>query len=201
MDFWTADRIETMRKMHHDGHTSRAIALAIGATRNQVIGKLHRLKIVTPATAEEWAPEDIETLKRMHIDGALYTEIATVLGRTTTACQNKANRIGLPSRGHNTFRRSSKTAAKAPKAFRPRLVEGIPAPSLDLAAGILDTTGCKWPVGEDAATPGRHLFCNHGTDENAAYCPYHSELNRAKPAPKGQVKRFVIPTSLLRAVA
>lgn len=206
-DFWTAGRIEIMRVMHHRGASSREIGLEIGCSRNAVIGKLHRLGIVKPSAAEEWSPEDLATLKRMHMDGAHYSAIAAVLGRTTTACQNKASRIGLPSRGHNTIRRSTKVAGHAPRGFQPRLVEGLAAPSLELATDIVNVTGCRWAVTPDDVDRGAHLFCNHPTEINEAtgdprpYCPYHSELNRAKPVPKAKVKRFVIPTTLLRVVA
>ena len=196
MDFWTADRIETLRMMRASGATARAIGEAIGCSRNAVLGKLDRIGMNTAAVPRTWTPERVETLKALHAAGKMFTEIAEVLGVTPKAARNYAEKIKLPRRqsGFHFNPARVRSAPRAPRAF-------MTAPSLDLAAGILDVTGCKWPVGENDATPGRHLFCNHGTDENAAYCPYHAELNRARPVPMAERKRFVIPTSLLRAVA
>lgn len=199
-DFWTDGRIEILRAMHHRGASSREIGMEIGCSRNAVIGKLHRLGIVKPSVAEEWTPKDLDTLKRMHVAGADYSAIAAVLGRSKTACHNKASRIGLPSRGHNTFRRSINGPSHAPRGFRPRLVEGLPVPSLDLATDIVNVTGCRWAVTPDDVERGAHKFCNHPTDGNSSYCKYHAEANRAAPVPKGKVKRFIIPTTLLRVV-
>lgn len=205
-DFWTAERIETLRMMHHQGASSREIGMELHCSRNAVIGKLHRLGFIKPSTAEEWSAEDMETLKRMHMAGALYTEISAVLGRTATACQNRAWRMGLPSRGHNTSIRSVKPR-NAPKAFKPVIIEGRVPPSTDLAADIVAVTGCRWAITPHDVERDAHLFCNHPTEINPdtgearVYCPYHLELARAKPMPKGKAKRFVIPTTLLRVVA
>ena len=199
MDFWTAERVEIARDMHAKGHTCREIGAVVGTTRNAVIGKLHRLGIARPTTADQWTHDRLATLRRMHIEGATYEEISEATGFCVAACRQKASRVGLPSRGNVHYVRAK--SSNKPRGFRPKVVEGIEAPSLELAAGILDVTGCKWPVGENDLTPGRHLFCNHGTEENAAYCPYHAELNRARPVPVAERKRFVIPTTLLRAVA
>jgi GcrA cell cycle regulator len=40
---WTADRIETFRRLWEDGMPTRAIAAALGVTKNAVVGKAYRL--------------------------------------------------------------------------------------------------------------------------------------------------------------
>lgn len=42
---WTADRVETLRKLWREGMSARQIARSLGhgVTRNAVIGKVHRL--------------------------------------------------------------------------------------------------------------------------------------------------------------
>lgn len=195
---WTIDKIETARKMRRDGHTCREIGMAIGASRNAVIGKLHRLGIAKPSVADKWTPEQIATLKRMYADGATYADISKAIGFGVATCQQKASRIGLPSRGFVHYARTKSN--NKPRGFRPKLVEGIEAPSLDLVAGILDVTGCKWPVGENAATPGRHLFCNHDVEGGGSYCPYHARIvfSKAAPVPLEKRAKIVTPTCLLR---
>ena len=47
------------------------------------------------------------------------------------------------------------------------------------AIGILDVTGCRWPVGADPAIIGRHSFCNAECQEGQSYCPEHRRENKA----------------------
>ena len=39
-------------------------------------------------------------------------------------------------------------------------------------ASIVDVTGCRWPVREDASFVGGHAFCNAATD-GKPYCEHH----------------------------
>lgn len=47
------------------------------------------------------------------------------------------------------------------------------------AIGILDVTGCRWPVDADEAIIGRHSFCNAECQEGQSYCPEHRRENKA----------------------
>lgn len=59
----------------------------------------------------------------------------------------------------------------------------LPAIAVDVlkgpAIGILDVTGCRWPVGADEAIIGRHTFCNADCQEGQSYCPEHRRENKA----------------------
>jgi hypothetical protein len=200
MDFWTADRIDTLRRMHHAGSTCRDIGAAIGTSRNSVIGKLHRLGLAKALNATEWTPERLSTLRVMHISGVPYKQIAAACGAPEHACRQKASRMGLAPRPHNSLKRRA-PSNRAPRDYTPKVIEGIDAPSIDQAADIVDATGCLWAITPHHVGKGDHLFCNHPKDGASQYCAYHAEMNRAKPVPRGQVKRFIIPTSLLRSVA
>lgn len=205
-DFWTADRIETLRTKKAEGLSATEIAYRLGdnCTRNMVIGKLHRLGISQPEKADDWTAEQLATLKRMHVEGADYADIAVACGRSASSCRQKASRIGLGSRGHNTFRRSAKPASGDRKPawnFKRKVIDGMEEPSTDGAVDLLAMTGCKWPVSPDDCAKDEHRFCNHPKEELKSYCPYHEAMKRAAPVPKAEVKRFKVPTSLLRAVA
>lgn len=54
---WSEWRIDRLRAMRADGHSASEISIAIGggATRNAVIGKLHRLGIKTTSVAHSTA--------------------------------------------------------------------------------------------------------------------------------------------------
>lgn len=41
------------------------------------------------------------------------------------------------------------------------------------ACSIVEVTGCRWPVGEDATVPGRYLFCNAAQVDGSAWCAEH----------------------------
>ena len=58
--------------------------------------------------------------------------------------------------------------------------EPAPAPVTGSPVGILDVTGCRWPVGEDAAVPGRHTFCNGPQRDGSSYCAEHSKARVAE---------------------
>lgn len=197
-DFWTMERIDTLRQMHAGGHTCREIGMAIGTSRNAVIGKLHRLGLAKQSIVDQWTPERLATLKRMHVDGASYEDIATATGFCVASCRAKASRIGLGKRGNVHYSYKSK---RTPPGFKPKIVEGIAPPSTDRAVPIYDVTGCKWAITPDNCDKGSHLFCNHDTAGDGPYCAYHTELGRSKPIPKGEVVRFKYPVSYLRAVA
>jgi len=49
-DTWTDERISTLTQMWAEGYSSTRIALALGLTRNSVIGKVTRLKLPEPTS-------------------------------------------------------------------------------------------------------------------------------------------------------
>lgn len=59
-DFWTVERVETLRAQWAMGRSVKSIADLIGATRNQVIGKAHRLELPMH-TASSHSPDRVRT--------------------------------------------------------------------------------------------------------------------------------------------
>jgi hypothetical protein len=41
------------------------------------------------------------------------------------------------------------------------------------AVGIIEATGCKWPVAEDASLIGGHECCNGTRVTGSSYCAHH----------------------------
>jgi GcrA cell cycle regulator len=62
-DFWTDDRVETLRRMWSEGASARDIGTAIhrSCTRNMVIGKAHRLGLEPRQSPIPAAPEPART--------------------------------------------------------------------------------------------------------------------------------------------
>jgi len=203
-DFWTADRIETLRVKKAEGLSATEIAFRIGdgCNRNMVIGKMRRLGIKGGVPANLWSAEEIATLRRLHVESVPYPRIAAVIGRTEAACMNKAAAIGLPSRGHNTSRKPRKGVKTAAWNFKPHLVAGIEKPPTAGAVSIVDATGCLWAITPHDCDKAAHMFCNHPKAEKGPYCEFHAEVNRARPEAKQAIaNRRYIPTALLRSVA
>jgi hypothetical protein len=50
----------------------------------------------------------------------------------------------------------------------------VPVPLSGPAVGLLDVTGCKWPIHEDASLIGGYAFCNHSKGDGSSYCEYHA---------------------------
>lgn len=224
---WNDELVDKLAAMVLGGrHSFSEIGAELGCGKNGAIGKWHRIRdkrglaslvpvkprpprVASTAAnrAKHWSEAEIATLREMYLAGAIFTDIAAKLGRSAAACHGRAVLMGLPSRGNNNFRLSTKGKKRASMGFKPRLVVGMEPPSTDRAASILDVTGCRWAITPHDADKGSHMFCNHPTEANEItghprpYCPYHSEMSRQRPVPKAAVKRFIIPTALLRVVA
>ena len=63
--------------------------------------------------------------------------------------------------------------------LRPVLV-----PSADRSCGILDVTGCRWPIATDHDIIGGHAFCNHSTGAGKPYCEFHTRESVASYSQK-----------------
>ena len=179
--FWTQEMDDQLRKLAIDGWSMSQIAaqLGNGLSRNACIGRWHRLKTKDGTLRLPSKPHSriLETVS----DGV--ARISPQLLRNTTPKRRCEPQRPMPK------------VAKVGLGF---LLPALPEPPRGPAVGILDVTGCKWAVGEDASVPGRHTFCNSETD-SSPYCAYHRAIYVQKPTPKEQVKRYRTPGALVRA--
>jgi hypothetical protein len=90
---WTSETSETAKQMWLAGETAHAIAKAIGASRNAVLGKAWREgwphQVKSP-----WTPGAIETAKHMWFVGDTASTIAKVIGIKKKTVQTRAWREG-----------------------------------------------------------------------------------------------------------
>lgn len=133
--------------------------------------------------SDYWTDEKINILRNMVKDGNSMREIALVLGCSRNAVIGKWQRIRI-AEGHQPLPKvktpcgKSKTARERPGSASK--ADGGIMPVLRLsppkrprrAIGILDVTGCKWPVGYNVNVPGGHTFCNAALHDDR-YCEYH----------------------------
>jgi GcrA cell cycle regulator len=50
--FWTPERVEQLKRMLSEGHSCSVIGNVMGASRNAIIGKIHRLDLPRPDTKQ-----------------------------------------------------------------------------------------------------------------------------------------------------
>ncbi len=161
---WTDDRITAMRNMLAEGHSTAAVAAALGVSRNAVIGKVMRLE---QSTNERWARRT----------GTTHGPRKVQLRATDTKTVPKIDR--------NLDRAPSAPTANVLPLIKPLpAMKPTPKPAVAYvpgkAAGILDVTGCRWAVGERADVIGKHVFCNARKAGGTEYCAFHDQ---AKSAP------------------
>jgi hypothetical protein len=126
---------------------------------------------------DPWTEEKTQQLASLLAQGRAYREIAEIFGTTRNAIIGKVQREKV-KRGHSpeprktVFSRPRPAPATARAGF---IMPAIPAPEPKRgpAVGLLDVTGCKWPVAKDASLIGGHAFCNHPKADGKPYCPYH----------------------------
>lgn len=151
MEFWTIERIDTLMAMEAKGKTFSEIAAHLGCSRSSAIGKHHRVMVKRG---------HVPVQRKRILEGIGGEKIFPELLRHTT-----------PKR---VYTRSSE-----PKVSTQGIGFILPAapPAVTQrgpAVGILDVTGCKWPVAEDASVIGGQAFCDCARKDGSPYCAEHA---------------------------
>ncbi len=163
MDFWTAEKIDKLMEMVVKGKTFPQIAHALGTTRNAALGKYHRIKV---------RRGHVPKPRKMVLEG---------MGSAPKAF----DRDTVQKRQYTPSRKLPDVSKTGIGFLLPAIP--APAPRKGPARGILDVTGCKWPVAEDASLIGGKAFCNHALDDGSPYCAHHRRQaydTTARPVPK-----------------
>ena len=104
---WTPDRDAQLRTLWDAGHTGTDIAQRMGATKNSIIGRVHRLgfpKRASPIAikmARPWAAEDDARLHQLYGGFLNAAQIAERMDRTPSAIKYRVTVLGL------TFKKAS----------------------------------------------------------------------------------------------
>lgn len=165
-DYWTAERVEKLKKLQLDGMSCSLIAsrLGGGATRNSVIGKLHRLGLARGGQNQ-------------------YPRIHKNTGGGNRRYKRKPNK---PFR-IVSYRRDPIDAA-AVAAAKEELLAILTAPEVDVpvkerrgVAELLDKQ-CRWPI-VDPQHKDFH-FCNGQATPGLPYCKFHAARAFVPPDPR-----------------
>jgi hypothetical protein len=123
---------------------------------------------------DPWTAEKTEQLFSLLAQGKTAREIGAIFGMGRMAILGKAHREKI-KRGH-VPEPKKRVLNKEKRAYTFRTA---PEPQRGPAVGLLDVTGCKWPVAKDASLIGGHAFCNHPKADGSSYCPYHVQASIA----------------------
>ncbi len=169
--FWTAERDQLLKDLLERGYTAAHIGMEIGASRNAVIGRTHRLE---RAGAEMVRKRGASTGPRAGYSRAKRDRAQPSPPQLVTAKTAAPRAPALPSK-------SAAAPLAAPMAFRhsspmpkPVVGRGIPRVAPGTPCGILQLSGCRFAVGESEMVVGKHLFCNATVEEGHSYCEHHA---------------------------
>lgn len=135
----------------------------------------------------QWTPEAIEQMMTLMADLKSTSAVAKVMGISENAIVGKHYRERIrrgmiaaprPSGGGSNAKRRKPPCSGQGRRVHPAHAPRVGCPP-QAACSIVDVTGCRWPVTDDAAIVGGHAFCNAETPEGASYCAIHKRASVA----------------------
>jgi GcrA cell cycle regulator len=166
---WTEERIAQLTELWEQGLSCAEIAIALGqgATRNAVIGKVHRLGL--PRRRERENP---------------FGRTIRVYGRSSQP-RPKRKRISKAKvvRPVVVLPELKPLPPPLAKAWEP-LPDAAPISLLALTDAV-----CRWPVGGDYQTPGTG-FCGCPVAPGRSYCTEHfaTSIGKGTPSERSAIK-------------
>jgi GcrA cell cycle regulator len=143
---WAEKTIEALKALWLEGKTAKEISLALGVTRNAVIGKVHRLG-----------------LSGRHLPAA--PRVVAVQTPRQTEAQTRARTSAA------RVKRTAPTVSAAP--IRRRFVETSDvSPTAQLLT--LDVHSCRWPIGRPG--DAEFGFCGREQAGTGSYCAHHQQF-------------------------
>lgn len=172
---WTAQMDETLKRLALEGYSMSQIAghLNCGLSRSACIGRWHRLT---------------------EADKALVLPVKTKLHPGAVSVRRKR---AIPKPVEVDAKGPSQPRLAASSKVRGFLLPLLPEPARGPSVGILDVTGCKWPVAEDPSLIGGHAFCNHEKADDR-YCAYHQARNVSRPVEQVKTDHTKPSISMIR---
>jgi GcrA cell cycle regulator len=183
---WTDERVELLKKMWSEGLTASQIANKLGGvSRNAVIGKVHRLKLESRATA----PKRAGSGQRKPVSAGSSSagrSAATRRSSGSTGGGGGAINTSAAGRSSTVTQTVGATVMKAEiedetlAQMDTRPVEDVVVPiARKLTLVEITEQTCKFPYG-DPLSEDFH-FCGHDVDGESPYCKYHGKVVYQQP--------------------
>lgn len=189
ISFWTDEIVEVAVALWKDGLTASEVGEKIGATRNMVIGKMHRLKIgadqrqISPARVkpiarygEAWSDQEVDTLRQLRQQGRTLAQIAKALGRSQKSVEKKVVRLKVEKIKAPVIKIASKPKPRpvAPSMVRPDRVYSL---------FELRPSTCHFPFGDPRDDD--FGFCGQPVSAlDRPYCACHRAVVYQPSAPR-----------------
>ena len=114
---WTPDRDAQLRALWDAGHTGTDIAQRMGATKNSIIGRVHRLKLaprVSPIATitRPWTEEEDARLTQLYGGFLNVDQIGQKLDRSPASIRYRAVHLGLVSKKGSAEHRARLSGAQ-----------------------------------------------------------------------------------------
>lgn len=152
---WTEEVVATMRRLLAEGFSTSYVAAQIGTTRNAVIGKAHRIEKTTGVMLMRNRPIYNAPRQHRNLKPRVFKEASIGPSMPGDAGSYRMPKVRL------------KYQSPKPSSFKP-----------GVECGILDVTGCKWPVRDEPRFAGGHAFCNAELHDHR-YCEFHAQMSAA----------------------
>jgi GcrA cell cycle regulator len=188
---WTPERIERLKELWSQGLSLSEIAKALGLlTRNQVVGKVHRLKL-------PGRPSPLTAAARSWYRGAKSEPVASTEAFPVAALLDLPGArllLGLkplpvpePVAPPVAEKAPERRARPAPAA-REKVDALFDAAAFGVSAAVqsLRSGACKWPIG-DPKDADFHFCC--APMKGKAYCDAHAKLAYMEPHSRLRVPR------------
>lgn len=161
---WTDERTDRLKSLAADKMTAGKIALAMGVTRNAVIGKLSRIGVP--------------------LQSGLGPTRRTIMRQPRTKSNTNAGAIvsSIKARMRDDRRSCERKTVVAISPPIVRELEARPVVSLlDLCTGM-----CRWPIG-DPGSPG-FGFCGSASVGGLPYCEGHARIAYRPPSNRSRAQ-------------
>lgn len=174
---WTPVQEAELCNLWNAGTSRVDIARIMGKTVNAVKARARKLKLRSDNAFLPWIPYDEKRLAEMWAAGVSTRQIAVTIGLSANAIKAKVKRLGLAPRRHPPRTRVAQRPSwksyghrgqSRPPSKPVPMPTTVPEP-VTTPVGLLDRTGCAWPVNDG----GPFLFCNHPTE--GTYCEHHRQ--------------------------
>jgi hypothetical protein len=167
------------------------------------------------AMTDFWTMERVDKLFELVRKGFSFSQIGAAIGCSRNSAIGKYNRTRV-SRGIHVRKprkpvpvlvSGGDTPTKPFARRRPKVatIAGVVLPAIvppttsGERVGIVEVTGCRYAIEDDADVIGGKVFCNAMTEEHRSYCAYHSRIVYTVPPKCAKQRKYkTIPTSLLR---
>ena len=192
MSWWTEEKIVTLKQLWAEGKSSKVIGEIMGATKNAIIGKVHRLNL---HRSHHPRPEQVVNLQRA-IEArkreALRNQ-ARATARREKAEKDKLEREAAQAKAEKErIERGDNRVVEIPKYVAP-VSHGVFSPREKMIAWTQrGQSRCAFPLGTPDR-PANQECCGEKIVPTQRYCDEHAAIMFRPPEERSRANRMMRP--------